>query len=60
MKKQIKEGFIDKFFQSIAKGKVDSTMKKLIKQNPELAKNIQKRKEIDNDIDDFLKKQGLM
>tara|TARA_A100001391_G_C4908508_1_gene235720 strand:- start:409 stop:591 length:183 start_codon:yes stop_codon:yes gene_type:complete len=60
MKNQIKEGFIDKFFQAIAKGRVDSTMKKLIKQNPELAKNIKKRKEIDNKIDDFLKKQGLM
>ena len=33
MKNQIKEGFIDKFFQAIAKGRVDSTMKKLIKQN---------------------------
>ena len=60
MKNQIKEGFIDKFFQAIAKGREDSTMKKLIKQNPELAKNIKKRKEIDNDIDDFLKSQGLM
>ena len=44
MKNQLKEGFIDKFFQAIAKGKVDSSMKKMIKQNPELAKNIKKRK----------------
>ena len=56
MKNQIKEGFIDKFFQAIAKGKVDSSMKKMIKQNPELAKNIKKRKEIDKEIDAILKR----
>ena len=56
MKNQLKEGFIDKFFQAIAKGKVDSTMKKLIKKNPELAKNIKKRKEIDKEIDAILKR----
>ena len=55
MKNQIKEGFIDKFFQAIAKGKVDSTMKKLIKKNPDLAKNIKKRKEIDDKIDAILR-----
>ena len=55
MKNQIKEGFIDKFFQAIAKGRVDSTMKKLIKQNPDLAKNIKKRKEIDDKIDAILR-----
>ena len=44
MKNQIKEGFIDKFFQAINKGRVDSTMKKLIKQNPELAKKKHKKK----------------
>ena len=55
MKNQIKEGFIDKFFQAIAKGKVDSTMKKLIKKNPDLAKNIKKRKEIDDRIDAILR-----
>tara|TARA_R100000353_G_scaffold154743_1_gene113501 strand:- start:509 stop:682 length:174 start_codon:yes stop_codon:yes gene_type:complete len=56
MKNQIKEGFIDKFFQAIAKGRVDSTMKKMIKQNPELAKNIKKRQEIDKEIDAILKR----
>ena len=56
MKNQLKEGFIDKFFQAIAKGRVDSTMKKMIKQNPELAKNIKKRKEIDKEIDAILKR----
>jgi len=56
MKNQIKEGFIDKFFSAIAKGRVDSTMKKLIKQNPELAKNIKKRQEIDKEIDAILKR----
>tara|TARA_B100000424_G_scaffold117800_1_gene88918 strand:- start:349 stop:522 length:174 start_codon:yes stop_codon:yes gene_type:complete len=56
MKNQLKEGFIDKFFQAIAKGKVDSSMKKMIKQNPELAKNIKKRKEIDKEIDAILKR----
>ena len=55
MKNQIKEGFIDKFFQAIAKGKVDSTMKKLIKKNPDIAKNIKKRKEIDDRIDAILR-----
>ena len=59
MKNQIKEGFIDKFFQAIAKGKVDSTMKKLIKQNPELAKNIKKRKELDKEMDAILRRKGL-
>ena len=56
MKNQIKEGFIDKFFQAIAKGRVDSTMKNMIKQNPELAKNIKKRQEIDKEIDAILKR----
>tara|TARA_Y100000361_G_scaffold141338_1_gene146308 strand:+ start:312 stop:485 length:174 start_codon:yes stop_codon:yes gene_type:complete len=56
MKNQIKEGFIDKFFSAIAKGRVDSTMKKMIKQNPELAKNIKKRQEIDKEIDAILKR----
>ena len=60
MKNQIKEGFIDKFFQAIAKGKVDSSMKKLIKQNPELAKNIKKRKELDKEMDAILRRKGLM
>lgn len=59
MKNQIKEGFIDKFFQAIAKGRVDSTMKKLIKQNPELAKNIKKRKELDKEMDAILRRKGL-
>ena len=58
MKNQIKEGFIDKFFQAIAKGRVDSTMKKLIKQNPELAKNIKRQQDAQDAITRALKKAG--
>ena len=36
MKNQIDEGFLDKFFMGIAKGRVDGTMKKMIKDNPEV------------------------
>ena len=43
MKNQIKEGFIDKFFKH-NKGRVDSTMKKLIKQKSELQKKHKKEK----------------
>ena len=58
MKNQLKEGFIDKFFSAIAKGRVDSTMKKLIKQNPELAKNIKRQKDAQDAITRALKKAG--
>ena len=59
MKNQIKEGFIDKFFQAIAKGKVDSSMKKLMKQNPEIAKNVKKTRDAQKEKEKALKKHGL-
>ena len=32
--KKIEEGFIEKFFMGIAQGRVDSTMKKMMKDDP--------------------------
>ena len=37
MKNQINEGFIDKLFGMIAKGKVDKTTKDIMKKNPDFA-----------------------
>ena len=47
MKNQINEGFIDKLFGMIAKGRVDKVTKPM-KDDPKF--NIKKRQEIDNQI----------
>ena len=38
MKNQIKEGLIDKIMTMIAKGRVDSKVKKMMKDDPKFAK----------------------
>ena len=37
---KINEGFIEKFLNSILKRKIDSSMKKILKDDPELAKHV--------------------
>ena len=38
--KKLEEGFIEKFFTAIAKGRVDSTMKKMMKDDPKVGKAV--------------------
>ena len=60
MKIKSKKGLIDKIMTMIAKGKVDSSMKKLMKQNPEIAKNVKKRKRrTKKEIEKALKKHFI-
>lgn len=40
MKNQINEGFIDKLFGMIAKGRVDKATKDMMKKNPKFAKAV--------------------
>ena len=56
MSNEPKKGLIGKFFDWIAKGRMDSTMAKLKRENPQLAKNIEERKKIDDEIDRILAK----
>ena len=56
MSNEPKKGLIGKFFDWIAKGKIDSTMAKLKRENPQLAKNIEAQKEAQNKISNALKK----
>ena len=37
---KINEGFIEKFLNGILKRKIDSGMKKIIKDNPQIAKDV--------------------
>ena len=58
MKNQIKEGLIDKIMTMIAKGRIDSKVKKMMKDDPEFAKRIKKardnQKQAEKDIQAFL------
>ncbi len=45
MKNQIKEGLIDKIMTMIAKGRIDSKVKKMMKDDPEFAKRIKKARD---------------
>ena len=57
MSNEPKKGLIGKFFDWIAKGKIDSTMAKLKRENPQLAKNIEYRKSLDDEMDAILRKK---
>mgnify|MGYP003131042714 CR=1 FL=1 len=46
MKKSITEGFIEDLFNMIAKGRVDSKVKKMMKDNPKFAKNVKKHRKM--------------
>ncbi len=58
MKNQIKEGLIDKIMTMIAKGRIDSKVKKMMKDDPEFAKRIKKardnQKQAEKDLQAFL------
>ena len=56
MKNQLEEGFIDKFFSIIAKGRIDSKVKKMIKDDPELAKAVKKSNDANKELKDILRK----
>ena len=56
MKNQIDEGFLDKFFMGIAKGRVDRTMKKMIKDNPEVIDAVKDLRDKQILLEDALKK----
>ncbi len=45
MKNQLKEGFIDKLFGMIAKGRIDRTTKDLMKKDPKFAKAVKDSKD---------------
>ena len=51
MKKSITEGFIEDLFKMIAKGRVDSKVKKMMKDNPEFAKNVKKIRDAQKTLD---------
>ena len=56
MKNQIDEGLLDKFFMGIAKGRVDKTMKKMIKDNPEVKDAVKDLRDKQKKLEDALKK----
>ena len=59
MKNQIEEGLIDKIMTMIAKGRVDSKVKKMMKDDPDFAKQVKKMRDAQNDLqkslDNFIK-----
>ena len=59
MKNQSKEGLIDKIMTMIAKGRVDSKVKKMMKDDPDFAKQVKKMRDAQNDLqkslDNFIK-----
>ena len=57
MKNQINEGFIDKLFSMIAKGRIDSKVKKMMKDDPNLAKSIKKSNDANKELQDYLRKR---
>lgn len=57
MKNKIDEGFIDKLFTMIAKGRIDSKVTKMMKSDPELAKSIKKSNDANKKLKDYLKSQ---
>ena len=56
MKNQLKEGFIDKLFGMIAKGRIDRTTKDLMKKNPKFAKAVKDSKKAQDNVKDILRK----
>jgi len=57
MKNQLEEGFIDKLFSMIAKGRIDSKVKKMMKDDPGLAKSIKKSNDASKELQDYLRKK---
>tara|TARA_R100001443_G_C3282753_1_gene160814 strand:- start:234 stop:413 length:180 start_codon:yes stop_codon:yes gene_type:complete len=55
--KKLEEGFIEKFFTAIAKGRIDSTMKKMMKDDPKVGKAVKDLRAKQKDLDSYLKKQ---
>ena len=60
MKNQINEGFIDKLFGMIAKGRVDKATKDMMKKNPKFAKAVKKARQAHQDLDAILRADGLI
>tara|TARA_Y100000592_G_scaffold8805_1_gene12362 strand:+ start:1369 stop:1542 length:174 start_codon:yes stop_codon:yes gene_type:complete len=50
MKNQIKEGLIDKIMTMIAKGRVDSKVKKMMKDDPKFAKEVARMRQAQKDL----------
>ena len=50
------EGFIDKLFTMIAKGRIDSKVKKMMKDDPKLATAIKKSNDANKELKDILRK----
>ena len=48
MKNQIEEGFLDKIFGMIAKGRVDKVTKDMLKKDPKFAKAVKKASDAQN------------
>ena len=50
MKNQIKEGLIDKIMTMIAKGRIDSKVKKMMKDDPDFAKEVARMRQAQKDL----------
>ena len=57
MKNQINEGFIDKLFGMIAKGRVDKVTKNLMKDDPKFANAVKDAKKAQSDLEAILRKK---
>ena len=59
MKNQIKEGFIDKLLTMIAKNRIDTKTKQMMKDDPNFAKEVQRmrdsHKKLQKSLDNFIK-----
>tara|TARA_A100001391_G_C5003240_1_gene261291 strand:- start:803 stop:997 length:195 start_codon:yes stop_codon:yes gene_type:complete len=59
MKSELNElNFVSRFLDKIRKGVIDSQMKKMIKDDPELAKRTKAFKKMEKDYEDFLKNRA--
>ena len=56
MKSELNElNFVSRFLDKIRKGVIDSQMKKMIEDDPKLAKKTKEFKKMEKDYEDFLK-----
>ena len=59
MKSELNElNFVSRFLDKIRKGVIDSQMKKMIEDDPELAKKTKTFKKMEKDYEDFLKNRA--
>lgn len=59
MKSELNElNFVSRFLDKIRKGVIDSQMKKMIEDDPELAKKTKTFKKMEKDYEDFLKSRA--